>query len=134
MKTQKKVLVLLLVFALALSVAACGGSGGGSSSDLVGTWSVTGGTYFGLDDEGVPEGMSITFEFKKDGGFALTVSLFGESETAEGTWTVSGSKVTMTVDDDPLTTSYTISGNTLNMTVVDTSASEDGETLVFTKK
>lgn len=129
MKTQKRTLVLLLVFALALALTACKSD---SSGDLVGTWNLTGGTYFG---EGIfsEDGISIDFEFKKGGSFAMTISAFGESDTTEGTWKVSGDKVTMTVNNEPLSANFKVSGKTLTMTIVD-SGSDDGETLKFTKK
>ena len=122
MKTQKKILVLLLVLALALSIVACGSS----SDSLVGTWKITGGSYYDDDMLG-DDSVSITFEYKKNGDFVMTMSLYGMSEKAEGTWKVSGSELTMTVDGDPLVSNYKVSGKTLTLTV-------DGETMVLTKQ
>ena len=63
----------------------------------------------------------------------MTMSAYGESDSERGTWEVSGSKVTMTIDDEPLTTTYKISGSTLTLTIVDT-GEDDGETMVFTRQ
>ena len=134
MKTQKRALALLIVLTLALSLVGCGGSGGssgkgGSSNSLVGAWELTGGTYFeGLQTEG-----TITFEFKEGGSIARTINGPGVNETLNGTWEVSGDKVTMTVNHDTLSANFKISGKTLTMTLVDMGP-EDGKTIVFTRK
>ena len=125
MKTQKKVLVLLLVFALALTLVACGGS----SVNLVGTWSLTGGNFF--DDGSVErDSGSIIFEFKEDGSLVRTIN---GNDTLKGTWEVSGDKVTMTINRDTLSANFKIRGKTLTLTIVDMGP-KDGETIVFTKK
>ena len=63
----------------------------------------------------------VTIELKSDK--TATITLMGEDE--DGTWTQSGSKVTVTVDGDDQ--EFTLSGNEL-------SAELDGASFVFVKK
>ena len=63
----------------------------------------------------------ISMELKADG--TATITMTGETET--GTWTQDGSKVTVTIDDDPV--EFTQNGNEL-------SAEKDDMSMVFVKK
>ena len=84
MKKVSKVIVVLLTLAMALSICACGG-GDDNGKALVGTWGLEydlSGMLAGemgeeYADFTSPLEMSICFEFKEDGTFAM----FGEEES-----------------------------------------------------
>ena len=101
---MKKTIALLLVLILGISLlAACGGggSGGGSGDALKGTWT-------GLDDNG----MDASFIFDGKGGLK-----FGDSKDS-GTYTITGSEVSIKVDwwDNARSYTFAINGNNLTLT------------------
>jgi len=99
-------IVLVLVFLLS-TIAACGGG-----NPLLGKW----------EDE---DGMII--EFKDDNTFTIGAM---EMVIMEGTYTMSGNQVTLSMPDEgeDVALTYSVSGDKLSLT------DPDGETITFTKK
>lgn len=64
---------------------------------------------------------SMSLEIKKDGTFVLDLS----GDKTEGKWKLDGSKITLTVDNDPLECDYEDGKITMDM---------GGTTLIFVKK
>ena len=69
-------------------------------------------------------------EFQSGGKFKMFISLFGEEDTAEGTYTVKGNNLTLIAEDNDIM-SGTITGNKVILTVEDDG---DNSTWVFEKK
>jgi hypothetical protein len=120
-KTLKTTLAVLMCAALLLGLCACGGS----SSSLKGTtWSVSKVSGNGMDIEGEmlsAMGFEMSLEFSSDSDFKMGVL----GEYVEGTYTLSGNTITMTVEGE--SEKATLSGNTITM-------EEDGNKIVFSKK
>jgi len=98
--------IALVLVILLSSIAACGGG-----NPLLGKW----------EDE---DGMMI--EFKDDNTFTIGAM---EMVLIEGTYTVSGSKVTLSApdEDEDMVANFAVSGDTLTLTDPDS-----GEVLEFT--
>ena len=120
-KTLKTTLAVLMCAALLLGLCACGGS----ASSLKGTnWSVSKVSANGMEIEGemlASMGFEITINFTSDSEY--TMEALGES--IDGTYTLSGNTLTLTVGSD--SQDCTLSGNSFTM-------EEDGSKVVFTKK
>lgn len=123
--STRAALAIIAVIALLLGLGACGG---GSSSDLVGVWEVEtmdAGDSGSLSGDEIPDALKVTVTMNSDGSASLAAG--GESQT--GTWTSSGSTVTLTADGDSGEQSMelTLADGKLTGTV-------EGMTLVFAKK
>ena len=120
-KTLKTTLAVLMCAALLLGLCACGGS----ASSLKGTnWSVSKVSAHGMEIQGemlASMGFEMTLEFTSDSDFKMGAM----GEYVEGTYTLSGGTVTMTVDGEAVDAA--LSGNTITM-------EEDGAKIVFSKK
>ena len=138
---MKRIVAIALAAIMVLVFLA--GCGGGSAEDAAGTYTVKSiggksvedaikeelGEYgAALDLDSILSMLGIdsledymTMELKSDGSAVMSVA--GNDET--GSWSQSGSKVTITFDDDPQ--EFTLSGNEL-------SAETDGVEYVFVKK
>ena len=120
-KTLKTTLAVLMCAALLLGLCACGGS----ASSLKGTnWSVSKVSANGMEIQGemlASMGFEMTLEFTSDSEY--TMEALGES--IDGTYTLSGNTLTLTVGSD--SQDCTLSGNSFTM-------EEDGSKVVFTKK
>jgi len=131
---MKKTLALVLAFMLCMALlASCDGIGGGT---LSGKYSIVAmeengkdvlseyKDVFGVDDAALAE--MFTLEFLSGG--KCKVAFWGEDE--EGTFTVSGNTVTITIDGDAQTA--TINGNKITLAFTD----DYGENvkMVFEKK
>lgn len=129
MKNLYRILATAMLVIMALTLTACG-------DDLEGSWKLTGGTalsdLIGTDASMSLEdmGMSITFNFNDGGEFVMSMSVFGMSESYNGTWKTDGDTLTMTVDGDPMVCGYKISGN--NLTLIISEGGPSGN-LIFTK-
>ena len=119
---MKKFLALTLALVMALSLVACGG---GAPASMKGTsWSVSKVSANGMEIEGemlASMGFEITINFTSDSEY--TMEALGES--IDGTYTLSGNTLTLTVGSD--SQDCTLSGNSFTM-------EEDGSKVVFTKK
>lgn len=133
MNLVKRILAVALVMVFALALTACGKKG----DDITGTWILTGGAMIDMMAAELPEGMTmadmgveISFTFEKDDKFAMNMTAFGETETENGTYKIEDGKLTMTVEDDPVTCEYKLDGDTLTLLNVE----EFEGDMVFTKK
>ena len=117
---RKLTVVLACMLLCMLVIAGCGGS----SEGVVGTWKLT---SMESNGETVGEEMlnqaSIEMTFTFEEGDQFSASLMGS--TVEGTYTLEGSKLTMTVDGEPAEAE--LSGNTF---VVE----ESDIRMIFTKQ
>lgn len=126
MKLNKMVAILMLVV-LAFSLTACGGSKG---QDIVGKWNIdvnsllemTGASPTDLEMIESLGGMSATMEFTKDGKCILEMSVMGQTETQEQTYTLEDGKVLL----DGAPGDYKVEGDKLTLTA-------DGLTMVLTR-
>ncbi len=126
MKLNKMVAILMLVV-LAFSLTACGGSKG---QDIVGKWNIdvnsllemTGASPTDLEMIESLGGMSATMEFTKDGKCILEMSMMGQTETQEQSYTLEDGKVLL----DGAPGDYMVEGDKLTLTA-------DGLTMVLTR-
>lgn len=123
---KKRALTLLLALAMIVSLAACGGGGNGPAGSYKMTKMNAAGVEMNIDDLAAMAGvdMTVTLELKDDGNFSLDMSALGTGSVS-GTWTSSGSTVTLTSDGEDV--NATISGKTLVM-------EQDGQSLTFEKQ
>ena len=123
---KKRALTLLLALAMIVSLAACGGGGSGAAGSYKMTKMNAAGVEMNIEDLAAMAGvdMTVTLELKSDGNFTLDMSALGTGSVS-GTWTSSGSTVTLTSDGEDV--NATISGKTLVM-------EQDGQSLTFEKQ
>ena len=118
---MKRILALTMAVVMAVGLCACGGS----ASSLKGTnWSDSKVSANGMEIQGemlASMGFEMTLEFTSDSDFKMGAM----GEYVEGTYTLSGGTVTMTVDGEAVDAA--LSGNTITM-------EEDGAKIVFSKK
>ena len=138
MKALRTLSASLLVAALAVACSDSDGPTGGAEDvdDLVGTWNATVMVFTNTADntqtfDAIAEGASLTLTIASDGRYTFDIDFPGEGpETDTGTFTLSGSNITITSDNpqDPAETmGYTLSGNTLTLLGDDTfDFDEDG--------
>ena len=88
---MKKMLSLVLVLCMALAAV----SVLAEEEDFTGTWYLL---MYGIT--------GATFELNADGTFTGSVTMSGESEPAEGTWSAEGSTVTFSVNGQSLSLTY----------------------------
>lgn len=121
-KALRTTLAVLMCAALLLALVACGG---GAPASMKGTsWSVSKVSANGMEIQGemlASMGFEMTLEFTSDSDFKMGAM----GEYVEGTYTLSGGTVTMTVDGEAVDAA--LSGNTITM-------EEDGAKIVFSKK
>lgn len=122
---MKKTVSVLLAALMIFVMGACSNGGtAGDSSSAVGTYKMKTITMEGetLDETLITAAGFDINDFKielKDGGEFTMTMLAGEgSETVTGTWTVDGSKVSLTANGD--TEEATLDGNTLTIGDEDT--------------
>lgn len=122
---KKRALTLLLALAMIVSLAACGGGGGAAGSYKM-TKMNAAGVEMNIDDLAALAGvdMTVTLELKSDGNFTLDMSALGTGSVS-GTWTSSGSSVTLTAEGEDV--NCTLNGGTLVM-------EQDGQSLTFEKQ
>lgn len=122
---KKRALTLLLALAMIVSLAACGGGNGPAGSYKM-TKMNAAGVEMNIDDLAAMAGvdMTVTLELKDDGNFSLDMSALGTGSVS-GTWTSSGSTVTLTAEGEDI--SCSLNGGTLVM-------EQDGQSLTFEKQ
>lgn len=85
-----------------------------AGDNLVGKWQAE-----AMEVEGkrypVKAPMRIVFEFQRGGKFIATMSYKSNTKAHEGTWAVTGAKLTMTADGKTEVMSYKITGGSLRM-------------------
>ena len=122
---MKKLLFIVLL------IVGCGNNSTESSvHPLLGIWETTEVTF---PEENVSlieimdENISITFIFGEDETLTFTSIIEGETETDSGTWSATGNKLTVVMDEKTTVCDYSISGNILILTFEET---EDGVTTI----
>ncbi len=124
---MKKWIAILLVAMMALSLVACGGSSAKDPAQaIVGTWELSAGE--GEEAEQVVAmmlafGVTMSFEFTKDGKATMTTKMGDDVETEDATYEFKDGKLYM--DGSPA--DCTIDGNKMTIDV-------DGTKLIFKKK
>lgn len=117
----------LAVIAIGLAlIVGCGGGGSGTTYGLPGSWvfakvdttSPYTGTITLTSAMGIITG---TITFNENGTFTASGNYNTDSGSINGTWSASGSTLTLTAEGDTQSVSYSISGSVLTM-----SASEEG--------
>ncbi|MCH7763493.1 MAG: hypothetical protein IIB95_07090 [Candidatus Marinimicrobia bacterium] len=121
------IFTIIVAFAL---ITSCEDKKDDDQHELVGTWEWQKSTYYSptiaipdttwIDEAGELFGM--TLEIKDDDTIEMAITGFFEM-TLAGTWDVSGSTVTMTVEGDVTEMEYDISGSDLTLTYF-----EEGDT------
>ena len=109
-------LIFLMMAMVSVGFAACGDDDEPKGSDIVGTWA--------LDDTGFGAAV-ILFQFTKDGKFHEVNKSMLNGETGvdvyHGTYTVSGTKLIITYDPDPMSDpepsecEYSVQGDRLKL-------------------
>lgn len=118
----KRLAHALAAFAL-VAMAGCSSDNGPSASDLVGTWSATSFVFTsqanpGTTEDAIAAGASLTVTFASGGTYTTTTSVPGSADdVSTGTYTVSGSTITLNDSDGVTVTSgtFTVSGSTLTL-------------------
>lgn len=133
-KMIKSFMGLALVLTMMMSLAACGGNGGNGGSGPEGTYKMKevtqGGTTYNMDELkaqtdalNLPES-SGEIVLKADGAFTFTMNLMGSEISADGTYTLDGTSLTMEIEGQ--STTCTLDGNTITM-------EQDGTSITFVK-
>ena len=122
---MKKTICAVLLCALVLSLALAGCGGGGPSSGLAGTeWSLSSVEANGIQVEGemLSQFASSSLKFEQ-GKFTMNLN----DESAEGTYTVNGKTVTLTVSGEDATATLQDDGS-LKLEL------DESTSMTFTKK
>lgn len=106
----KKVLVPAVILCMTMFIAGCGDdeddnkspTGPSNNSSVVGTWE--------SDEDAL---MVATLTFSANNTFVLTMSDGETDDTYDGTYTVNGNTVTLSIDGE--STTATVSGNKMNL-------------------
>lgn len=123
MRTLHRMVMLAAAAGLA---AGCGDDNGGTQNtqlNVVGNWRATKWEVSMVADPSVRidivgGGATIQLTLTAGGTFTLTQTFLGESETVTGTWTLSGTALTLTAEDEPLT--FVIGSNRTTMNLLET--------------
>ena len=116
----------LAVIAIGLVlIVGSGGGGSGTTYGLPGSWvfakvDMTS-PYTGTITFTSAMGITGTITFNENGTFTASGNYYTDSGSINGTWSASGSTLTLTAEGDTQSVSYSISGSVLTM-----SASEEG--------
>ncbi|MBL1213931.1 MAG: lipocalin family protein [Ignavibacteriae bacterium] len=128
-KINIKFVMALLAASLLLLTIGCNKDDnpvGGTESKLTGSWKLTEATINpGTDSARVFNqtllqlaGVSMLLDVKENGTYTFTTSDSSGQSTETGTWSVSGSNITITPDGDTgETLPFNLDGNTLTLTV-----------------
>ena len=93
---MKKIFALLLTLAMLVGAVALA-----EAADLTGTWYLNELNLDGVALSPASMGLEMTIVLNEDGTTTATYEGEGESETGEGTWSVDGDVITITIEDDP---------------------------------
>ena len=112
--------VLLAVAVLACSEDSPAGPGGGTPSALIGTWNAT--AFNALGQDLVAQGMGLTFTFDAQGAYSINITNdqanlcdVGPNCSVSGTYSATGSQITLDPIVDPVVLSYSIQGTTMTV-------------------
>jgi len=126
-KSRSFIVILLSTALMALIFTSCGKDDGSSSNggthELVGSWNLTSASVNGQNQS---INGSSTITFGSDNTFTGTSTEDGVTDTGHGTWSTSGSSLTIIVEGVTTTVSYSVSGNKCTLTMT-----EDGVTSIM---
>jgi len=132
-RSRSLIVILLGIALISLIFAGCGKDEGSSSNgegthELVGTWKITGTTVNGQNR---PINGTSIMTFRSDNTLTATITVNGETDTGHGTWSTSGSSLTLIVEGETTTATYSVSGNICTITMT-----QDGVTAIveYTKQ
>lgn len=114
MKNSRAILTLILCILVAVVfLPGCKKDSTSSDEDheLVGTWRCTSISAEGQTLTPSQIGLTWTVTFRNDDTFSMTFIIGGETESGSGTWSVSGSRVTIDDGEDPFSFNYSMSEN-----------------------
>ena len=92
---MKKLISLILVLCMACALAPAMAEG------VTGTWYLIEMNADGVSVNPADMGMTWTLVFNEDGTAVNTMEMMGETQTAEGTWSMDGNTVTITIEGEP---------------------------------
>lgn len=98
--SMKKMFALILALCLATMMVSA------LAEDVTGTWYLNGGYANGVEMDISSMGISMEFTFNADGSAKVYMEMYGQAQSADGTWTLDGDKLTVTVDGSPLELKY----------------------------
>lgn len=98
--SMKKMFALILALCLAAMMVSA------LADDVTGTWYLNGGSANGMEMDVSGMGISMEFTLNADGSANVHMEMYGQTQDAEGTWTLDGDKLTVTVDGSPLELKY----------------------------
>ena len=112
MNMKKRVLIFLMALAMLATLAACGGGGKSPAGTYKLTQINSGGEEMSVKDLADLFGMEIdmTLELKDDKSFTWDMGLWGEGESASGTWKMDGDSLDLPVTYDGKTIAMDLEG------------------------
>lgn len=115
MNMKKRVLIFLMALAMLATLAACGGGGKSPAGTYKLTQINSGGEEMSVKDLADLFGMEIdmTLELKDDKSFTWDMGLWGEGESASGTWKMDGDSLVLSAEGEDLPVTY--DGKTIAM-------------------
>jgi len=126
-KSRSLIVILLSAVLMALIFTSCGkddsSSSNGGTHELVGAWNLT---SYTVNGQNMAFTGSSTMTFRSDNTFTGTATEDSVTETSHGTWSTSGSSLTIIVEGVTTTISYSVSGNKCTLTMT-----EDGVTAIM---
>ena len=134
MRQMYKVIWMMLVLLAMCQMVGCGddndkATSPGPEGELVGTWKLVSVTEEGETMFAADVGLETIITYRADGTWSSTMKMEEETESGEGTYTISGNKLTTTEEgEEPETVTFSISGKTLTVT------DEDGAVMTFQKQ
>lgn len=128
MKKAFKLITLICVVASMFAMSSCKKS---QEDLIVGTWKLT-----AIDSE--PQNpfalflVGSTFAFNADKTMTATVSIFGQTEVSNGTYTINDGKLVMTIDGEALAAEIkTLDKKNLSIFLEETDEDEDGQPMTI---
>lgn len=108
MNMKKRVLIFLMALAMLATLAACGGGGKSPAGTYKLTQINSGGEEMSVKDLADLFGMEIdmTLELKDDKSFTWDMGLWGEGESASGTWKMDGDSLVLSAEGEDLPVTY----------------------------
>lgn len=119
MKVKSVLAALVSTAVLTLGLIGCGGDDDSATNSLVGNWaliSVSDGTMTLTVDTAMVSG---SLNLKSDGTAIGAFTILGETTQVTGTWTASGTQLTVTEGGESEVIGYTLSGDTLTLSVAE---------------
>ena len=114
---MKKLVSVILALAMLLSMAAIA-----ETTDYIGVWYLNKLAMEGMELSASSMGMEMTMEIKEDGTASLNGVVEGEEQVEEGTWTLEGETLTVTLDESGMDFTL-VEGNLV--------AESDGLSMIF---